>query len=958
MQNAINEIQASLRKVGYSESMVSSNVSFIQEGGNCFRTDMVAYSSSLRKDVDTAVIAVKNISDVNNVDFDCIKPFYSIATPIVIFAEFPELSNKSKTNFRTLGLSKNKRSFNQQLKKSKIIPFSKFEQYLLEKKELFTPRRLEAAKCNHEQLLLFDLFPDLLGKAFEIASNELIDKFEKAVSSIILDTASKQKRIKVVEASIKFLGARLLRDRINQKWPLSDINSFFKEAINFLPNYFKVNRELRNLISPLLSKLHDGYDLSQVSLDMVGQLYENFYVDENVRREAGVHYTRSRLAKTIVKRIPIEELHPDRRILWDPTCGSGNLLAAGYERLATAEYLKVPTEERHQKLVKMIYGNDKDDIAAMIARMTLMLFHPPHKNNWNITKFDAESKSFSADVIKRIGNKPNIIIANPPFGGIGLSKSTKDVPRPKGQRDRSAYLLNKCLEILAEDGLMGIILTESFLDQIQERDIRKRVANECQILEQWSIPSRWFEGVQRSAQAIILRKTPPNSNFYYLYSISNVPEGNDPCEVKNLKQIDINSSNIDLIATKYDAIFNKMANGKKQVSDFFKVFNGFRKPKNLLTKNLRSKTFQLFESKTDASLPIPNDSDYYNYSGNAIGTTPYTDLRNERNLWIFLPKNHKVITDNFNTKNQRYTLRKQILKRTPSVLLRANRTDPQREKWSSVSLIDLPLNNQRSVAPYSCFHVSFPKSGNKEEQEIFSYALWAIFNHPLSSLYFYEKKRVQSINVPQIKNFPLPKNWDKDELVELAKISSQLIDIVRTSPLQIDYETANQLIHKMDNTIYKLYGINNQEIMQIDRMFAGYNRPIFKGISVGKQSANNRKKMECKIAIQYSGRIRTTTFETLEINSQKNLVKVAIDGMDDDAEIPGISSSGIWIKLISVMPGWLLKEGATGWIELTTGNARLISKSPEEYILGFKMFKNAYMSEYELSNQYFSDKAL
>jgi hypothetical protein len=48
------------------------------------------------------------------------------------------------------------------------------------------------------------------------------------------------------------------------------------------------------------------------------------------------------------------------------------------------------------------------------------------------------------------------------------------------------------------------------------------------------------------------------------------------------------------------------------------------------------------------------------------------------------------------------------------------------------------------------------------------------------------------------------------------------------------------------------------------------------------------------------------------------------------------------------MPGWLLEKGAIGWIEITTDSVKKLKKSPEKYILGFRLHKNAYKTQNEI----------
>ena len=184
MYSVNQEIRSALFQIGYKKDMLVNNVSFFTKGGGLYKTEMVAYSSSLRKDTDTAVIAVTKQKDIQNISFQKLQPFLSIATPILMFTEDEKKVKKGIPNVRILGLCDNERNLKKQLKKP-VIPITSLKEYIQSKHEVFSPRRLELAKWHAEQLSLFDISPNLIGQAFKIASEELIEKFERSVQSIL-----------------------------------------------------------------------------------------------------------------------------------------------------------------------------------------------------------------------------------------------------------------------------------------------------------------------------------------------------------------------------------------------------------------------------------------------------------------------------------------------------------------------------------------------------------------------------------------------------------------------------------------------------------------------------------------------------------------------------------------------------------------------------------------------------
>jgi len=921
------KICSAFQQIGYSESKktIRHDVGFVKDGGNPYTADIVAYSSSLRQDADTAIIAVNGIENAEKIQFDSdISPFRALATPVIVLAEYKAVHGMTEPRVRTVGLSKDAATFNSEKERSNIIPLSKFNEYLKDNRKHFTPRRLEETKLVHEQLTLLDVAPDLIKQAIKIANKELVGRFEKGVREVIESTSEEYKQ-KVVNAAISVLGARILRDRLQENWHLSSgAIEFLSSANNFLPGYFNIDKKIAGMLDPLLSRLHSAFDFSQVSLDMVGKFYASAFVTKELRDKWGIHYTKSLLARTLLRRMPIENLPPDKRILADPTCGSGSLLTAGYERLADATYLSIPQDERHHKLVDTIFGNDRDPFAAEITRMTLMLFHPPHKNNWKVTHFDAEKDNFGSKWIREIKVAPTIIVANPPFGGKGGGASHTAKPRTRHQRDRSALILNHCLDILPEDGLLGIILTETVLDQQLVKSTRHRIMQKCQIMEQWDIPVGWFDNVNRPAMAWVLRKTAPLSKTVFIRSLSDVPSLGRDAKLRGTIHIDITNPPEYLVPTVFDDILSKIEMSPNCIKDYYVVNNG-----------LQALKAKINEEKSNTTYP---------WSGNAKGTDPYSDFSDGSRGWL------ELIDDNLRDGRKREDLRKHLENNEPMVMFRANRKAPWNYKWSSVALIDISDNSQKVVAPSASYHATFSKSNKKIDKAYNVYALWAILNHPLASLWFHERQRVQTIPTKNYKGFPLPKVWKIKDVQSLASIAKELIDAKRnmsSKPLlePQDNLKIKDMVKKIDDVIYQMYEVTKRDRRRIEAWFGREQRPLLKGISRTETTA---KATNDFTRINYEVPEWETTCETLELCFKDNSIRLIIDGLADYSENSESVEDGLWLKIIPAMPGWLLEKGAVGWVELTTDSPIKLKQSPEKYIVGFCLHRNAYKTQDEI----------
>ncbi|BBO72360.1 hypothetical protein DSCA_62900 [Desulfosarcina alkanivorans] len=926
------QIKLAINSIGYTDDMIDQNVSFVSEGGEPFFADLVIYTSQFRRDTDTAVISFKLSSNIEKRDYHSdIAPFFALSTPIVILVEALDNDSTKEPNLRPVGL---KKGFTKNHSDKTVIPLSRFQDYLKQHQEQFSPRKLLLSKWEPEQLSLFDIHPDLFNEAIRIANKELIERFEKSVGRVIENTPKQHKR-NVVQGAIALIGARILRDRLKKDWDItSGARNFLSYADQYLPGYFHVSIAIADRLDPILTRFSNSYDLSQVSIDMVGRFYEKAFVTSELRRNWGIHYTSSLLARTLLSRMPIEELNPDDRVLCDPTCGSGSLLSAGYERLAESILSESPTSDFHQQLVGSIFGNDKDKFSNDVAKMTLMLFHPPHRNNWLITSLDAESDSFGRRWLHKASLKPSIVVANPPFGGVGGMNDHPTVPRARNQRDRSSKILNHCMDIVKPGGLIGIILTETILDQQLEEPTRHRILKNFEILEQWSVKPNWFDGVRRPALAWVLRKTPPRDKVFFIYSLSDVPAPGKKSKWNGTIKINKDSLPKNLVPSKFNEILSDIESNGIPVKKHFFIYNGLQPLKSKIIKEYRKdEKFNLHPWT----------------GGNILGTTPLTDLVKEKQGYLelrkcnFLPSSPrtKLCNDHLN-------------KNEPMVLLRKTRTDPSYFRWSSVALIQPLTKNMKSLAPSESFHVAFSNQDKNPLKEQYLYSLWAILNHPIASLWFYERKKVQNIATNDFRSFPLPLCSTDDDFKNLSKKAKEFLDFGRklryssVALKDVEKNTFCSMIHEIDNIIYKLYNITNCQREVIEDFFPSEQRPLFKKII--KISTRNNKVENVSSEREFSrSNFWETTFETLQLTGSENKIKIIIDGFDSGDKN---ESEGIWVPLTPIIPGWAKKEGATGWIELATNIPQQVMQNPDQAIRALRPHRNAYKSIEDIENDF------
>ena len=262
----------------------------------------------------------------------------------------------------------------------------------------------------------------------------------------------------------------------------------------------------------LLSRI--GHDVAQVTFEalrlnvtfrsftneMLGYFYENAFVDQRLRRELGIYYTPKSIAKRILTRLPIEDIPPSDRVVFDGSSGSGNLLLAGYERLSDLLPNGWDREKKHDYLVQRLHGVDVDQFAAQVAGLSLFFIDLPAGDAW-----DVKAADFLTSGSTSLPKSPTILVGNPPF---------EELRSREGRRlQRASLFLTKYLDLLGSGGLLGMVLPETFLENSSCRDARRRLLKECEILELWHLPEGIFPMSNVATVIVLAKKLPaiPNS---------------------------------------------------------------------------------------------------------------------------------------------------------------------------------------------------------------------------------------------------------------------------------------------------------------------------------------------------------------------------------------------------------------------------------------------------------------
>ncbi|MEK7622070.1 MAG: TaqI-like C-terminal specificity domain-containing protein [Patescibacteria group bacterium] len=343
-----------------------------------------------------------------------------------------------------------------------------------------------------------------------------------------------------------------------------DSNIFSRHAVD---DWDEHEDALKEVISILYGK--DGYyeyDFKIIPADVLGAVYENYLgyklaqskkgitldKDARKRKEQGIYYTPSYIVDYIVRNtlgpvldkcVSIADLQKIKVL--DPACGSGSFLLKALE-VIHEKYEELGNHggsfNKLQILVQNIYGVDLDPQAIELARLNLLLGSLEEKMplpnlSGNIKNGNSLISGTDEELRKYFGpnfrdKKPfnwgeefpevfaqggfDVIIGNPPWvtlthKEIGLETLEFLKDKYLGAEGFKLNLFPLFLELginlLKENGIVSLILPDRLLDTPSYRGVRSSFIGKYQILDIQNIPAGSFHEVVAGNIILAVQKT-------------------------------------------------------------------------------------------------------------------------------------------------------------------------------------------------------------------------------------------------------------------------------------------------------------------------------------------------------------------------------------------------------------------------------------------------------------------
>jgi len=269
----------------------------------------------------------------------------------------------------------------------------------------------------------------------------------------------------------RLVAAKLLGDRKHPgDWLSENVQKVINEVEDFYFHGTTHQTVLKDLEVQKLAwrKIRGAFSFQNLSVEALAYVYENTFVTSDIRKKQGIHATAHLIAEYILQNLPIDELLPDERLIFEPFAGHAPFLTAALARLRGLLPLDMHPEQRHNYFIRMLSGMEYDAFASEIALYSLIFADYPNPNGWRIETANV----FTSSKFNSYLSQAKIVLCNPPYENLTLNERQLHAP---------LYSVNKAVEALARvlqqpPKMLSFVLPRTFIDGQMYAEVRKRIA--------------------------------------------------------------------------------------------------------------------------------------------------------------------------------------------------------------------------------------------------------------------------------------------------------------------------------------------------------------------------------------------------------------------------------------------------------------------------------------------------
>lgn len=280
-----------------------------------------------------------------------------------------------------------------------------------------------------------------------------------------------------------------------------------KEVFEGNNNYMKSGINIRKV----LNKLNElDFNVAK-ERHAFGELYETILKDLQSAGKSGEFYTPRAITHFITEMIAPKL---GEKIL-DPSCGTGGYLTAAIERLNK----QANNVEERRSIAESVMGWEYKPLPYLLATTNLILHDIEVPRIMFRDSLDQPLSSYTAK------NRVDVILANPPFGGIVANNNENNFPQSFRTKESADLFLILMIHILKTGGRAGIVLPDGSLtgDGVKQR-VRQKLLEDCNLHTIIRLPNSVFQPYATVATNLLFftKGEPTKEIWYYEHRL---PEG-------------------------------------------------------------------------------------------------------------------------------------------------------------------------------------------------------------------------------------------------------------------------------------------------------------------------------------------------------------------------------------------------------------------------------------------------
>jgi len=241
------------------------------------------------------------------------------------------------------------------------------------------------------------------------------------------------------------------------------IRNIFEDAYNYMKSGTLMRQVINKICEINFNNTEDRHTF--------GSIYEQILKDLQSAGNAGEFYTPRAVTKFIVDRVDPKL----KESVLDPACGTGGFLACSIDH-KRINYVKKSTDE--EVLANSIHGVEKKALPHMLCTTNMIL------HGIDIPTQIEHDNMLSRRAYKDYGEKDrvNIIITNPPFGGMEEDGVENQFPATLKTRETADLFMALVIKLLKTNGRAAVVLPDGFLfGEGMKTRLKEKLLNECNL---------------------------------------------------------------------------------------------------------------------------------------------------------------------------------------------------------------------------------------------------------------------------------------------------------------------------------------------------------------------------------------------------------------------------------------------------------------------------------------------